>query len=290
MVSVASKKDKATTDTTGQQQSNKMDTLMTVIPAIDVMGGNVVRLYRGDPKKMTVYGRDPVAVAKRWEACGAHMLHVVDLDATLGLGSNSKIVRSVADAVSIPVQVAGGLRSVPDALAAAKTANRIVVGTLAFTDAESLRHITDELGSDRVVVSADYDGSSGNVMIRGWQDSAGVAMLDAIREMHDGLGITEFLITNVGLDGTLQGPDTSYLGQACQISDDIHIIASGGISAAHDIPMVYDAGAWGVILGRALYDQKISIPEALDAVSRMAKEADRNDAYNKRREKGGVPV
>ena len=255
-------------------------TAMTVIPAIDVMGGNVVRLYKGDPKKMTIYDKDPIAVAKKWEACGAHMLHVVDLDATLGLGSNRKLVRSVADAVSIPVQVAGGLRTTSDALAAAKTADRIVIGTLAFTDTDSLGTITDKLGPDRVVVSADHDGN-GRIVIRGWQDSTGIAMLDAVHDMYDSLGITEFLITNVGRDGTLQGPDTSYLRRACGISDHLHIIASGGISDASDIPLVSNAGAWGVILGRALYDQKISIEKALDAVRAINEKEKKTAAIHK---------
>lgn len=234
---------------------------MKVIPAVDIMGGKVVRLYKGDPRRKTIYGDSPVEAALRWEADGADMLHVVDLDATLGSGSNREAVRSVADAVSIPVQVAGGLRSVQAATDAAAVADRIVVGTLAFTDAGALLRIVEELGPDRVVVSADHAG--GAVMIRGWQDGAGMRMLDAVSGLHRTAGATEFLLTDVGRDGTLQGPDTAYLGRACGISPGgIRVTASGGISGPRDVSAVRDAGAWGVILGRALYDGMITIPGA----------------------------
>lgn len=231
-----------------------------IIPAVDIMGGMVVRLYRGDPSKKTVYGDDPVATALKWQEHGADMLHVVDLDATLGSGSNYDTVKRVADAVSIPVQVAGGLRSVQSAVDAASTAERIVLGTLAFTDVKSLSRIVHEIGAERVVVSADH--KNGSIVIRGWQDSTSVTVLDALTELSREAGITEFLITSVGTDGTLQGPDVSYLKEACGISDRLNIIASGGISGAGDVSLVSEAGAWGVILGRALYDQKMTISDA----------------------------
>ena len=228
-----------------------------VIPAVDIMDGMVVRLYKGDPNQKTIYDDDPVSMALQWQEQGADMLHIVDLDATLGSGSNFNVVRDLVKAVSIPVQIAGGLRSVESAIDAASFADRIVIGTLAFTDRDSLLHIIDEIGSERVVVSADHN--NGDVVIRGWQDSTGIAMCDEVEALHRDAKISEFLITHVGTDGTLQGPDTEYLKQACDISDKLHIIASGGISRADDVCLVSDVGAWGVILGRALYDDKITI-------------------------------
>ena len=99
----------------------------------------------------------------------------------------------------------------------------------------------DKVGADRIVVSADHD--NGHIVIRGWQDATDIKMTGAIRNIHDDFGIANFLITNVSRDGTLQGPDISYLGQACAISDEINIIASGGISGARDVPLVAKAGA-----------------------------------------------
>ncbi len=232
-----------------------------VIPAVDIMGGRVVRLYKGDPTKKTVYNSDPAGTARRWEANGADMLHIVDLDATLGSGRNTDAISSILDSVSIPVQVAGGLRSVESALEASRTADRIVVGTLAFTDGDALAKLIDEIGHERVVVSADH--RDGRIVTRGWQSDTEIIMGDAIESLAGGSGVTEFLLTNVSKDGTLEGPDLRYLEQACRIGGDgARIIASGGISRAGDIRSVMDHGAWGVILGKALYDGRITIPDA----------------------------
>lgn len=231
-----------------------------IIPAVDIMNGMVVRLYRGDPNQKTIYGDDPVAMALQWQEYGADMLHIVDLDATLGLGSNHNLVQKIVDSVSIPVQVAGGLRSVQSAINAAKTADRIVIGTLAFTDKKSLLRIAKQIGPERIVVSADH--KDGNIVIRGWQDSTDIVMCNAVEDLLHDANITEFLITHVSMDGTLRGPDIEYLKQACDISDKLHIIASGGISKSDDVSLVSDVGAWGAILGRALYDDKITIQGA----------------------------
>ncbi len=109
---------------------------MKIIPAIDLMNGQVVRLYKGDPKQKTVYSDNPIEIAKKWEANGADMLHIVDLDATLGNGSNLSIIRKILDEISIPVEVAGGLRDESLILDVAKISSRVVIGTLAFKDKE----------------------------------------------------------------------------------------------------------------------------------------------------------
>ncbi len=232
--------------------------MMMIIPAIDLMGGQVVRLYQGDPERKTVYGDDPVAVAREWERQGADMLHLVDLDATLGRGSNSGLIRSILDAVSVPVQVAGGLRDAESVRTATDAAGRAVIGTLAFEDAAILRELSASPGPDRIVISADH--RNGIVVTRGWQKSAGIALVDALKGFLD-IGFTEFLVTDVGRDGTLKGPELDYLAQLCRL-EGAHVIASGGISGVHDVEQVMRAGASGVILGRALYDGKITIGEA----------------------------
>ena len=231
---------------------------MKIIPAIDLMNGQVVRLYKGDPKQKTVYSDDPVQIAKKWEADGADILHIVDLDATLGLGSNLPIIKKILEEISIPVEVAGGLRAESLVLDVAKIANRIVIGTLAFKDKELLKKLLELLGSEKIVISVDH--KDGEIVIHGWQDGTGIKLIDSIKEFLE-MGFTEFLLTNVNRDGTMQGPDLKFLEQACNMKK-ANIIASGGISNIDDVMCVKEKNAFGVILGKALYENKITIQEA----------------------------
>ena len=231
---------------------------MKVIPAIDLMNGQVVRLYRGDPKQKTVYSNDPIKIAKKWEANGADMLHIVDLDATLGIGSNLGIIKNILKEITIPVEVAGGLRDESLILDVIKISNRIVIGTLAFKNKELLKKLLLSLGSEKIVISVDH--MDGEIVIHGWQDKTGIKLVDSIKEFLE-IGFTEFLLTNVSKDGTMEGPDLEYLEQACNL-ENTNIIASGGISNVNDVNDVKEKNAFGVILGKALYENKITIEEA----------------------------
>ena len=230
---------------------------MKVIPAIDLMGGQVVRLYKGDPKQKTVYSDDPIEVAKKWEANGADMLHIVDLDATLGIGSNLEIIKKILAVISIPVEVAGGLRDESLISDVIKISSRIVLGTLAFKDKELLKKLLLSFGSEKIVISVDH--LDGEIVIHGWQDKTGIKLIDSIKEFLE-MGFTEFLLTNVNRDGTMEGPDLEYLEQACTL-ENANVIASGGISNVNDVIDVKEKNAFGVILGKALYENKISIEE-----------------------------
>jgi len=231
---------------------------MKIIPAIDLMNGQVVRLYKGDPKQKTVYSDNPVEIAKKWEANGADMLHIVDLDATLGIGSNISIIKKILEEISIPVEVAGGLRDESLSLDVLKISNRVVLGTLAFKDKELLKKLLLSLGSEKIVISVDH--IDGEIVINGWQDRTGIKLIDAIKEFLE-MGFTEFLLTNVSRDGTMEGPDLKFLEQACNLGK-INVIASGGISNIADVKDVKEKNAFGVILGKALYENKVSIEEA----------------------------
>ena len=231
---------------------------MKVIPAIDLMNGQVVRLYKGDPKLKTVYDNDHVKIAKKWEADGADMLHLVDLDATLGIGSNIEIIKKILSELSIPVEVAGGLRDESLILDVIKISNRVVFGTLAFKNKELLKKLLSTFGSEKIVISVDH--MDGEIVIHGWQDKTGIKLIDSIKEFLE-MGFTEFLLTNVSKDGTMQGPDLEFLEQACNL-EKANVIASGGISNVSDISKVKEKNAFGVILGKALYENKISIEEA----------------------------
>ena len=236
---------------------------MKIIPAIDLMNGEVVRLFQGDPKQKTVYSDNPVQIAKKWEDAGADMLHLVDLDATLGLGENYDTVKKICENVSIPVQVAGGLRDIKKISAVLNFAQRAVIGTIAMQLKESdqeqiLSNLLSQFGRERLVVSIDH--VDGEIVTHGWQRNTGIKLLEATKEFLR-YGFSEFLNTNVSKDGTLQGPDIESLKNICEISG-VNVIASGGISKIEDVQKVKEYNPYGVILGKALYEDLISIEEA----------------------------
>ena len=231
---------------------------MKIIPAIDLMDGQVVRLYKGNASQKTIYSDNPLDIAKKWESNGADMLHIVDLDATLGIGSNVSIIKKILGEISIPVEVAGGLRDESLILDISKLSSRIVIGTLAFKDKELLKKLLASLGSEKIVISVDH--KDGEIVTHGWQKQTGIKLIPSIKGFLD-MGFTEFLLTNVNRDGTMQGPDLEFLEQACRLPN-ANVIASGGISNVNDVKDVKEKNAFGVILGKALYENKISIEEA----------------------------
>jgi len=231
---------------------------MKIIPAIDLMEGKVVRLIKGQQEKKTIYSDDPIKIAKRWEKSGADLIHLVDLDATLRRGSNWKLVKKIVNELSIPVQVAGGLRDESTIIEALNIASKVVLGTLAFKNKQILKKVLSDFGSDRIVVSVDH--VDGNIVVDGWKENTGTNLIEGINEFLE-TGFSEFLLTNVNRDGTLQGPDLEFLKKACAISG-TKIIASGGISNINDVLQIKNCNAYGVILGKALYENKISIEEA----------------------------
>ena len=236
---------------------------MKIIPAIDLMNGEVVRLFKGDPNQKTVYSKNPVEIAKKWEDSGADMLHLVDLDATIGLGDNYDILREVSKNISIPVQIAGGLRDITKISNTLEFAERVVIGTLAMQLKQSeqeqiLLEMISQFGKQRLVVSIDH--VNGEIVTHGWQKNTGVKLLNATNEFTND-GFSEFLTTNVSKDGTLEGPDIMSLKQICQING-TNIIASGGISKLEDVEEIKKCNPYGVILGKALYEGLIGIKEA----------------------------
>ena len=231
---------------------------MKIIPAIDLMDGQVVRLVKGDPNNKTVYSSNPLEIAKKWQSAGADMLHIVDLDATLGTGSNLEIIKKMLSELNVPVEVAGGLRDEATILEIGKTADRIVLGTLAFKDKETVLKISDSLGKKKIVISVDQ--IDGKIVVNGWQQSTETTLLDGMNEFLQ-LGFTEFLLTSISRDGTMQGPDIESIQKACSL-ENANVIASGGISGIDDVKQLKTLNPYGVILGKALYENKISIEEA----------------------------
>ena len=225
---------------------------MKVIAAVDIMGGSVVRLVRGNPDDKIEYSNDPVETAKKWENVGADMLHVVDLDAAFSTGSNSELIAKISEAVRIPLQIAGGIRSLEKAEEVLSMASRVVIGTMAYREPEVIRKLVKK-NADRVTISVDQ--MDGMVMVKGWKESTGTTVADAISQFL-AIGVDEFLLTSIDRDGTLQGPDIKTLADAAVSA---RIIASGGISSIEDVIKIRSAGCSSVIIGKAMYDGKVSI-------------------------------
>src|ERR671925_909431 len=226
---------------------------MKIIVAVDIMGGSVVRLVKGDHANKVAYSNDPVETAKKWEAVGADMLHVVDLDAAFSTGSNSELAAKIAEAVRIPVQIAGGIRSLEKAEEMLSIASRVVIGTMAYSEPEVIRKLVKK-NAGRIVISVDQ--MDGMVMVKGWKESTGTTVADAISQFY-AIGVDEFLLTSIDRDGTLQGPDIKTLTEAAAMS--ARIIASGGIASIEDVIRIRSAGCSSVIIGKAMYDGKVSI-------------------------------
>jgi phosphoribosylformimino-5-aminoimidazole carboxamide ribotide isomerase len=235
-----------------------------IIPAVDLMGGKVVRLVRGDPKLATSYERlgDPVSVAKKWEAEGAHFVHVVDLDAALELGSNLNIVESIAKVVRVRLQVGGGIRSVEAARRLLSTGvKRVILGSVAFSLPFVVEVLLGEFGEEHVVVA--LDNLEGLVMVRGWKASAKVSVSEAVARFSK-MGVKLFLVTSVARDGTLSGPDLDVFSQLCLKG--VNVIAAGGIGSLDDLVALKTLGVGAVVVGKALYEGRFSLNEALRTV------------------------
>ena len=229
---------------------------MKVLAAIDIMNGDVVRLTKGDQSTKKVYSNDPVQVAKKWAKDGADMLHIVDLDAAFGNeSSNLSIISEILHSVNIPIQIGGGIRNTEIFEKNVKMGfSKIVVGTMAYRNVNELRSLSKNYG-DKIVIS--LDEINGKVMIEGWKSSSDYKVEDAINKFNK-LGISTFLLTSIIKDGTLSGPDIVTLN-SINTDRKSKIIASGGISSLVDVLRVRSIGCDSVILGKALYEERLDI-------------------------------
>lgn len=237
---------------------------MIIIPAIDIIGGKVVRLEKGDFGKEKVYALDPVETARAWESKGAEFLHIVDLDgAKEGKIKNAKLVVKIIEAVKIPCEIGGGLRDISDIeYFLKKGAARAVVGTKAFEDTEYFEKIVHKFNK-RIVVSVDF--SDNKVVKKGWQEKIDLKPLDAIRSMEK-IGVARIVVTDIKTDGMLKGPNLKRLREILDATK-ILIIASGGISSLEDIKELKEIKnnrLEGVIIGKALYEGRMDLRKAIE--------------------------
>jgi phosphoribosylformimino-5-aminoimidazole carboxamide ribotide isomerase len=246
---------------------------MILVPAVDILEGKAVRLTRGSFDERTVYDADPLEAARRWEAAGARALHVVDLDgARDGSPVNLEAVRRIAEAIRVPIQVGGGVRSldaVEELVSAGAT--RIVMGTAAVSDVNLLDEAVARLG-ERLVVSVDV--RDGHLATRGWTDEMDVPVESVIERLGN-RGVRRFVYSSIDRDGTLSGPDLDAARLAAQTVRGTFYY-SGGISTLDDLralAALRQVNLTGVIVGKALYEQRFSVYEAQQALETTAQTA-----------------
>ncbi|MGB2828261.1 MAG: 1-(5-phosphoribosyl)-5-[(5-phosphoribosylamino)methylideneamino]imidazole-4-carboxamide isomerase [Dehalococcoidales bacterium] len=237
-----------------------------MIPAVDIRDGRCVRLYQGDYEQETVFSDDPLEVALKWQAKGAPRLHVVDLDgAAEGELRNLDIIKEIARAMLIPVQLGGGIRRLETIEKVLKEGvDRVVLGTAAVENAELLREACRKF-RDSVVVSIDAD--EGQVAIRGWRQTTEMTIYSLISAMVK-IGVKRFIYTDISRDGTLTEPNFNAISEVVDATR-ASVIAAGGISSLNHLKMLQKLGVEGAIVGKALYTGDIDLKRAIAATSQM---------------------
>jgi len=233
---------------------------MLIIPAIDLQEGKVVRLVKGVPGTETTYYENPVDAVHIWEEQGAKLLHIVDLDAALGLGNNLTSIQEIVSASGVEVQVGGGVRTIDYASElVASGVVRVACGTSAVKDPSFVELLANEIGSDRIIVSLDH--INGKVQVKGWTEATDLDAFELAQTMQErGAGQIQF--TSVEADGAFTGPDLEMTAKMVQ-SVSIPVLAAGGIRNLRDLKRLKEIGVYGVIVGKALYEERFTLDDAL---------------------------
>ncbi len=233
---------------------------MIIYPAIDIRGGRAVRLVEGDFDRETTFDADPVDAAKRWADAGAEWIHIVDLDgAKDGTGANRDAVRRIRDAVSVPLELGGGIRTTRDIKELTDIGvDRLILGSIAITNPE---FVEEAIAAHGDAIAVGLDARNGKLAANGWLDQTEVDALDAAKRFA-AAGLKTVIFTDIHRDGTFQGPNIDALSTLIR-EVPIDVIASGGVGALDDVQNIAAAGASGVIIGSALYHKKIALTDAL---------------------------
>jgi phosphoribosylformimino-5-aminoimidazole carboxamide ribotide isomerase len=243
-------------------QAGRRAKAVEVWPAIDLRGGKCVRLQQGDYGRETVFGNDPAAMARHWVELGAECLHLVDLDgARDGVPANLESVRAIVEAVDARCELGGGIRSeevIAELLALGL--ERLVIGTLAIKEPEWFRRMCREF-SGKLVLG--IDARDGRVATDGWRHASDVSAIDLARQLG-GEPMAAIVYTDIATDGMMTGANVSAMGQM-QAAVDVPVIASGGVTTVEDVVRLKAAGMAGCIIGRALYEGSLGLPEAIAA-------------------------
>ncbi|MBR1681982.1 MAG: 1-(5-phosphoribosyl)-5-[Bacteroidaceae bacterium] len=235
---------------------------MLLIPAIDIIDGQCVRLTKGDYAQKTVYRASPVEVAREFEQQGFRRLHIVDLDGAKSRHIvNSAVLREITKATHLIVDFGGGIKTVADIEAAFEAgATMVTVGSVAVTQPDLFRRWLDRYGAERIILGADV--RDGRISINGWKEDSGEALLPFLKSYFDG-GIRHVLCTDISRDGMLQGPATPLYQSIMQAYPQCRLIASGGVSSIDDIRALAAAGIPAVVFGKAIYEGRIDLEELI---------------------------
>ena len=241
-----------------------MTPVLELLPAVDVQDGQAVRLVQGEAGSETVYG-DPLSAALAWQEQGAEWIHLVDLDAAFGRGSNRELLAGVVGRLDVDVELSGGIRDDESLAAALATGcRRVNIGTAALESPEWCASAIAQYG-DRVAVGLDVRGTT--LAARGWTQDGG-ELFDVLARL-DGQGCARYVLTDVTRDGTMTGPNLELLRDVCAVTSR-PVVASGGVStleALHRLAELVPLGVEGAIVGKALYAGAFTLPEALAAVA-----------------------
>ncbi|MFQ5595912.1 MAG: 1-(5-phosphoribosyl)-5-[(5-phosphoribosylamino)methylideneamino]imidazole-4-carboxamide isomerase, partial [Anaerolineae bacterium] len=237
---------------------------MIIFPAIDLRQGRCVRLYQGDPERETVFGDDPLAIAREWAEQGAEWLHLVNLDGAFGQASdNLAVVEEIVNAVDAQVQFGGGLRGIEDMERMLQMGvTRVIIGTMAITAPETVAQTVKRFGAERVVVGIDARG--GRVATHGWKEMSDVDVM-VLAERILALGVERVVYTDIARDGTMRGPDVAGTRRLAAETG-LKVIASGGVASINDVKALKaqeKVGVEGIIIGQALYTGAIDLGEAI---------------------------
>lgn len=234
---------------------------MQLYPAIDMKGGKCVRLTQGSFDHTKVYSDDPVDMAEKWVSMGATFLHLVDLDGALkGRSVNEPVIRRILSAVTVPVQVGGGIRSreaVKNMLDLG--VRRVIIGTMAAKEPEFMRALTEEFDPEQIV--AGVDAKDGLVAVEGWEKVSTLTSLELCLKMKE-YGIRHIVYTDISRDGMLTGPNVETTRELT-LNTGMDIIASGGVSCMEDLQELYNQGIQGAIIGKALYEKRLDLQDAV---------------------------
>jgi phosphoribosylformimino-5-aminoimidazole carboxamide ribotide isomerase len=238
---------------------------MLVIPAVDILGGKCVRLFRGDPKRNKVYYDDPLEAAQLLETQGAELIHLIDLDAALGSGQNMEAIKRVIENISVNVEVGGGIRSLQKADQLLKLgAYRVIFGTAAVKNPLLVKDAVKSYGSESVAVA--IDEKDGKVAVHGWKNKSELDYLDLARSFES-MDVGALIFTPISVDGTLRGPQIEKTVKLVEAVD-VPVISSGGVAKLEDLVALSKTGVEGVVVGTAIYEKKFTVKEALETVKR----------------------
>lgn len=234
---------------------------MKLFPAIDIKNGQCVRLRQGSFRDVLVYSDIPLNVAKEWEASGTSFIHVVDLDGALvGQPVNDEVIREIVKSINIPIQLGGGIRSIKDIENKLNLGiSRVIIGTKAASDPRFMKDAISIFGPERIV--AGIDAKDGIVAVEGWEKLSNYNAVALAQEMKDA-GVETIVYTDIAKDGMLQGPNINYTLEMVEATG-LNIIASGGISSLKDLEILNENKVYGAIIGKALYENKIDLKQAV---------------------------